>query len=471
MFHLFPRKDPEVATFACGAPLNALCLAPKPPQEHRLIRSLIRRLRGVGLGHYVGSLGVRALEVLGKFGLYVVAARVLGGYDAGLLFFCLTWVNLASAAARMGLERTMTRHIAAELAIGAGSKARWTLLTGMEWTAIGSLGWAAVTGALAGPVAVHVFGQPDLAWPLAVSAIALIPQTLAISLGYALTGVKRGALGQLVSSALPPVLVLVAMLLGGVHRLDHVLLAYAGAFGITAISAVVVLWHDWQRMTDHPPPAGLQAPPLPSLRRTALPFLAVELVQAAMISLPLLLLGAFADPVQVGAFSVASRMSTLVWMVIISIGAIAAPRLAEHYRRQEWTQLAAVNRLGRRMALMCSLPPVIAMLVVPDTLLSLVGPHFDVGARSLVVLALGQLVNAALPLQDVMLGMTGHGRTLRLLSFGQLGVGIVLGIALIPAFGSRGAAITTSACVVLGAVGTTIAARRLVRPAHAFAQA
>jgi O-antigen/teichoic acid export membrane protein len=425
--------------------------------------TFVAGLRGKRLGDYVAALAVRGLEVLGKFGLYLFAARRLGGHDSGLLFFCLTWVNLASAAARMGMERTLTRHIAAEIAVGRGRAAREALFAGLEWCAIGAIGWAAATAMLAQPVADHVFGQPELGWPLAISAILLIPQSLVVALGFALTGVKRGALGQLVYSSLPPVLAL-GLILAGVRRLDHVILGYAAAYAVTGLFAIEALMRDWRKLSDDDAmvPPGPPPPPLPNLWRTALPFLTVELVSVAMTSLPLLLLGAFAEPEEVGAFSVASRLSSLVWMIIVSIGGIAAPRFAEHYRRGEFDRLAAVNRLTRRLTSLVCLPPVLAMLAAPSFLLSLIGPSFQAGAAALVVMSVGQLINCLLPAQDVMLGMTGHGRTLRKISMAQLAVGVAVGVAVIPRLGGLGAGITTAMCMVLGAVASTLAARALV---------
>ena len=64
-------------------------------------------------GSYLAGLSVRALEVVGKLALYMLAARALGAAEAGLFFICITWSGLASTAARMGFERAMTRHIAA----------------------------------------------------------------------------------------------------------------------------------------------------------------------------------------------------------------------------------------------------------------------------------------------------------------------------------------------------------------------
>jgi O-antigen/teichoic acid export membrane protein len=416
------------------------------------------------LVEYAGGLFVRGLEVLGKFGLYFFAARRLGGHDSGLLFFCLTWVNLASAAARLGLERTLTRLLAAEIGVGHGRAARATLLVGLKWCTISGLAWSLLTAVLAGVAAVHLFGQPELGSPLRVSALLLIPQTLAITVGYALMGVKRSALGQLVANALPPVLVLVA-LLAGVRDLNQILIAYALANAAAALVGLGVLMHDRLKFEDNAARAVLSdGPPvaLPGIWQTALPLLTVELVSVAMISLPLLLLAAYAEPEEVGAFSVASRLSSLVWMIIVSIGTIAAPRIAEHYRRREYAELASLNRLSRLVATVCCLPPVIAMLTMPTLLLSLIGPGFSLGRMALIAMSIGQLINCLLPFQEVTLSMTGHGHALRLISVGQLILGAVAGIVLIPMLGSTGAGITTALCISAGAVVCMLTARRLV---------
>jgi hypothetical protein len=60
------------------------------------------------------------------------------------------------------------------------------------------------------------------------------------------------------------------------------------------------------------------------------------------------------------------------------------------------------------------------------------------------------------------LGMTGHGKTLRMISMLQLALGIVVGAVCIPLLGSEGAAITTAVCMAFGALAATICARFLV---------
>ncbi|KAA0680660.1 lipopolysaccharide biosynthesis protein [Roseomonas genomospecies 6] len=407
------------------------------------------------LGRYAAGLGLRGVEVAGKLGLYIIAARSLGVHDAGLFFLCLTWIGLASTFARLGLERAVTRHVAAELAVGQGRAAGRALRTGLIWTGLAAAAIALLTAAMAGPVSQLLFGAPDLETPLRLSALALVPQTLTITIGSALAGLKRGVAAQFVQNALWPVLTLAA-LLAGVGDLDALVLALSGALALSALAGMVLLARDRHRFADRPTPAEEHAETLPALWHTARPLFVVELVQVSLASLPVLALGMFVDAASVGAFSVANRISMLVWVVIISIGTFAAPNYAELHRRGEMARLKAMNRGVMLSVAALGLPLVTVMMAVPDRLLGLVGEGFGSGATALCILAAGQMVNCLLACQDIRLAMTGRGDVLRRLNLLQLATCAALGAILIPAFGMTGAAFVTAVAVAQGAIGTSL---------------
>ena len=276
------------------------------------------------------------MEAAGKFGLYMLAARVMGGTESGLFFLCLTWVNLCTTLARMGLERAMSRHIAAELAIGKGTAARRVLVGGLGWTLLASTAAGVVTFALSTPVAVLVFGQPELAHPLAIAALILPPQTMAFAIGFALIGLNRGVAGQMVQSALPPVLSLIA-LVAGLNHIDLVLTVYAGSYTVCCVLGLGFIAWDWRHvMVDRFVAAAATAEPLPTLWVTARPFLVIEMVQVSLLSAPVLMLGVVGDPASVSAFSIVSRLTMLINTILISVAMIAAPAFASHHRRQEY---------------------------------------------------------------------------------------------------------------------------------------
>ncbi|HET6308118.1 MAG TPA: lipopolysaccharide biosynthesis protein [Rhodopila sp.] len=425
-------------------------------------RRLVNNFRDGRIWHFAGALAARAMEAAGKFGLYMLAARLMGGTESGFFFLCLTWTNLCTTLARMGLERAMSRHIAAELAIGNGTAARRVLMEGLGWTALASSAAAILTFVLSRPIAVLLFGQPALAHPLAIAAFILPPQTMAFAIGFALIGLNRGIAGQMVQSALPPVLSLVA-LLAGLNQIDRVLEVYAGSYTICCIPGLALIARDWRHvMVERFSAAAGAAERLPTLWVTARPFLVIEMVQVSLLSAPVLLLGVVGTPVAVSAFSIISRLTNLINTILLSVTMIAAPAFAAHHRRQEYAALRAVERHARMVSLAICLPVIGGLLVFAHPLLSLMHSDMSGAASALFVLMAGQFVNTLLPTQDMVLSMTGHGDVLRRLNLQQLFACLALCAALIPPFGMMGAAIASSVCLIQGRVSFALAVRRVL---------
>lgn len=428
------------------------------------VRALIPHQINLGrLIHFGGALASRGMEAGGKFGLYMLAAHMMGATNSGLFFLCLTWVNLCSTAARMGLERAMSRHLAAELAIGHGQAARKALVTGVGWITTASAAAALGTALIAEPLSVHVFRLPELSHPLAVAALILVPQTVAFAVGFALIGLHRPVMGQMVQSALPPVLSLLA-LLAGLTDLTTVLTVYAGSYALCCALGLAVIAWDWRhamvdRVVDAP---DTVIEPLPSIWVTARPFLVIELVQVTLLSVPVLMLGMFADPAAVSAFSIVSRITMLINTMLVSIAMIAAPGFASYHRRGEFMALRHLERQTRMVAMVLCLPVILGMVVFVHPLLGLMASDLPGAAAALYVLSVAQVVNVALPTQDMMLSMTGHGGLLRRLNLQQLVVCLVLSAALIPWFAMMGAAIVSTFCLIQGRVSFALAVRRVL---------
>lgn len=411
-------------------------------------------------GVYAGALMVRGTELVGKLGLYMLAARFLGAHEAGLFFLCITWVGLAATAARAGFEKATVRHIAGELALGRHLAARAAMRTGALWVCLGGLLATLVTLGVATPAATYIFSDPSLARPLVIAAMAILPQALCFFVAHALFGFDRGVAGQFVQNASWPIFILGAML-AGVRSLDGILYALAAANLASLLIGVGLLARSRPTATIVGE-AAAGASPLPRLWHTALPLGVVEIVQVSLTAIPVMLLAVFATPSVVGAFSVANRLSQLIWVVIIAIGSIAAPRFAALHRKQDWAGLRAQNRRARRLVALTGLPPIALMMLFAGPLLGLIGPGYEIAAAALAIMCVGQLVNCLLPCQDIMLAMTGQGDVLRWLNFGQLATCAVAGALLVPAFGMNGAAVLSALVIAQGAIGTTLMVRRRV---------
>jgi len=407
--------------------------------------------------HSIAGLSVRGFEVAAKLALYMLAARILGNVESGFLFLAMTWGHWAATAARLGIDRALTRLVAAELAHEQGANARGAILKGAAITiatgsCLGLLTWAAAPG-----VAFFVFRDPAAADALRASAAVIPGMAIAFTLTAVLTGLHRTVLAQTLQNALWPVAML-AGLAFGLRSAAELILVLAASMGIAILVAAAWIARDHAKLRRNQPTEADVAP-LPSMAATALPLFVVELVQVTIATLPVLVLGAFGDPEAVSVFSIAQRASMVVWVVLISLGSLAAPRFAGLHRQAQWPALRSLNRqmqlAGAALGgLLC-----LVLAAGAEPLLAFMGPGFAIGALTLVVMAAGQFVNALYATQDVLLAMTGNGAALRVLNLLQLGTILVLSPLLVWQFGALGAAIATAMATAQGGFGTAMIAR------------
>lgn len=402
-------------------------------------------------------------EVAAKLALYMLAARLLSEEECGVLFLCLTWVLLAGTFSRAGMERALSRLIPAELALHQGASARRALIrAGMIVMALGLL--VGLITVLAAPFAAeHLFHAPAALPALRACGVVIPVLTQGVNLGFVLVGFQRPVLSQVLQNLLWPVFMLAGVLLG-LNDAASIMMLMAAAYLVAIfVSLIAILGHRKELLRDEPLPHDAQK--LSGLWKTALPLYVVELVQVSIPTLPVLLLGVFADPAAVSSFSIALRASMLVLVVLLSLSMVASPRFAALHRQSDWTQLASVNR--RTQALGAFLGGTVCLVLAAGApiLLALIGRNFLGGTPALLVLLIGQGVNALYAGQDGLLAMTGQGHALRALNLAQVVVMIVLSFTLIPYFGAVGAAIVTAIVTAQGAIGTAMAVKTYYPPA------
>lgn len=402
------------------------------------------------------SLGSRGLEAAAKFALYALVARALGGHDAGRFFLALGVIQIVSTVARLGLEKPITRHVAAELAVGDVAAARRAALTACGAILAASVAAGLLLAGAAPIIAEHWTGQADMAVPLMLAALIIPVQNLAFAVAYVLIGLERGAAGLMVMNALPPVLSLIALVLGA-DRLGPLLIAYAGSFGLCALAGLVLVFATrWSQR--HPQVAP--GPAIGGLWSGARRLMVVDVCQAALITLPVLILGAFASPDAVSTFSLCNRLAMLVTIVVLSLGAMSAPHFARHHRLEDWTALRAAVVENRRMTLMLCLPLLAALALGSVPLLGLLSVPVAQGAPVLLILLTGQLAYCLYPSRDLLLAMAGEERILRRTSLWQLALCVVACLALTPLYGAIGAAMASATIWIGGALAVAAAARR-----------
>jgi O-antigen/teichoic acid export membrane protein len=398
------------------------------------------------------SIGVRLLDLPSRYGFHLLIAAKLGVVAAGSFYIVFSIMTVLAGFGRLGIDRALTRQVAAARGVGRTGAVGRILRKGFLQVACASTLVSALLAALAHPLADLVLHKPELGHPLMLGALALVPQNLGAAAAGGLAGLQRIGFSQMIYSWLWPALFCVAALTRPL-AVDTALVLIAASFAIAAVTGIALLLALRESGGED---SGEAVP----LFRPGLSLFTLELSQLCIAGAPAIILGMVTSTDKVGLFALSWRIALLVNVLVSGIASMAAPRFAELHARGESEGLSAAISHAVGLGLGLSVVPVLAMLLAPSFLLGLVGNGFAQGAATLRILALGQFAAACFTALPELLGMTDHLSDLRRIN--ALSVLTLLGgcALLSPILSNDGAALATSAAILVNGAGSARAARR-----------
>jgi O-antigen/teichoic acid export membrane protein len=189
-------------------------------------------------------------------------------------------------------------------------------------------------------------------------------------------------------------------------------------------------------------------------------FLAV--LQILNAKLDILMLGSMVGTRETGIYSVATRGAGLITYVLVAVNAALGPAIASLNVSQDRQRLQSMITKSSRIVLLISLPACVGLIVFGGFFLRIFGQDFVSGRTALSILCLGQLFSAAMGSVNLLLIMTGHERDALVTLGGSTILNAALNLLLIPRWGIEGAAIASTAGVIMrNAVAALFAYRRL----------
>ncbi len=396
--------------------------------------------REIVLGSAIG-LGVKMLSAVSLFVMNMIVARELGAAEAGLFFLGFTLITVVAVIGRLGLDQAVVRFVAASRATNSIGALHSVYRKSVVWVAVSSTGLALLGWINAGWLVRNVFDQPGFEPVLRTFVIAIPLVALYTMQAQALQGLKQIAKSTLTLNVLVPVTLLILMLTAPVESAD----AVVNYFNIACLVALGVGLLFWVRSA----PKADKADSFPStqLRRTCTPLWLVAILMQVVQWAPQLMLGAWASAENVAFLAVAQRTAMLTSFVLFAVNAIAAPKFAAMQAKGDSKGLQRMAIWSVRLMLLAAIPALMLMLLAPEWLMSFFGEEFKAASTALMILALGQFVNIATGSVGYLLSMTGHERELCNNAIVSAVVGLVLGTALIPAYGLSGASIATAVAV------------------------
>jgi O-antigen/teichoic acid export membrane protein len=417
---------------------------PIPTQE--TMETETRLMALFGIGARVANAGIVFLT-------QILFARMLGAAEFGIYAAATTAMLLAAGFATLGLTAMPQRFWPAYAAVGDLARQRG-LMRFASW------------GPFVGGTAVAIIGSAIayLASPLLSPAVSIaiclamltLPAMAAMDVieGFALLkSWKRLAYGLMfiVRPLLIPSVFLGAWMMGVRADAALAVIAVAAATWVAAFLLVILVRRKIRTSLPGGPVVGDHRIWL----RAGLPVMLIDGAFLLMTSTDIILLAVFADDATVGTYSAAARLVGLVAFVHQGLTWASGHHFSALHVAGDSAGLAGYATRMTRWTFLPSLAAAIVMAAAAPLLLMLFGKGFEDGASITAILLIGLLMRAAVGPAEQLLVMTDNQLACAYAYAWAFVVNAALSLALIPAYGALGAAVSTS--IAYGAASLIIA--------------
>ncbi|MCX8078630.1 MAG: flippase [Geminocystis sp.] len=190
-------------------------------------------------------------------------------------------------------------------------------------------------------------------------------------------------------------------------------------------------------------------PSMTSLLSVSLPMFITNSMNHINNQAGVLLLGVLSSEREIAYYAVAAKLASLTNFTLMAINSMVAPKFSELYHTGRIDQLQEVVRKSTKLTFWSSAPVLLGLLLFGRLLLeSTYGREFLSSYVPLVILVVGQFVNAMSGAVTLFLNMTGNERLSTTIVFFSCVINLGMSYLLIPPCGIVGAAMASSFSVI-----------------------
>jgi O-antigen/teichoic acid export membrane protein len=297
-----------------------------------------------------------------------------------------------------------------------------------------------------------IFGNERLTLPFKIVAHIIPFATWYEINAEAYRGMKK-MVGYSILQRGTVVLIAVATLLylrySGVETDESPLIAFVSAVVVLSLIAAFTTPRAISNLVPKKTISDSQEISLRPLLKVAFPMLISTSMFMIMNWTDTLMIGYYLDEAEVGIYRLAFKVATLITFAQFAINSIAAPMFSSFKAQDDLAGLIKMTRNIGYMNLAISTPIFIAILIFPSFVLDFFGEEFTAGVYPLIILAIGQIINALCGPVMYLLNMTGKEKQARNIIIVASVINVALNLYFIPLYGLMGAAIATGVSTVV----------------------
>jgi O-antigen/teichoic acid export membrane protein len=423
----------------------------RPSKLIRKVKGTLSRPDSLGAAlvkGVAGTAGIKGGHAVITFFTSIVLAKSLGPAGYGTFSFVIALAQMLAVPSELGIPNLAVREIAV-----ANVRKNWGRMRGFIRWAQGRIGLISLAFALGGGIVLLAVG--DRLDPVKRSCmwlgILLIPLVSLNALRSSmLRGLRKVLLGQLPDQIVRPLVLLVLLLtlpLAG-FAMDSPFAALAAHICAVAVAFLV----GFVLFFRNRPPELANAPVQidgHAWFRSSIPFGLTAMMQLINGRTDILMLGVFREDAEVGIYRVAAQIAALVVFGLQIVNSIQGPHIAHLFAQGDMQRLQKMITRSSQVVLAIAVPAVLAIaLLGPWVIQLLYGAEYSAAYVPLVIICVGQLVNAAIGSVGSLLNMTGHERDTTRSIFIGASVNIALNLVLTPIWGTIGAAVSTTVTLI-----------------------
>lgn len=398
--------------------------------------SIRKRLISGGVWAFFGI----AIIAISALAINVLLARILSPKEFGDYYILFSLVSVAVVTAQIGLNHTVVRLVAGYIGHGKLPEAAIVVRKIFLYGILGSIIVAAIITTWLGDwIADDVFNSRPMKNSISFAAILIIVLTIQKLLSETYRGyhdIRMSMIsGGLITGVLTVIILTIVWIVDGNTTLKHVVvyLLYAATINIF-ITGIILLrkiipqlkkdivvkeniisitWYNW----------------------------ITSIVLLILVQTDLWILGIFRTQEEVAIYGSAMKLVLLVGIVFQIVNLVVPPLIAELFKKGRMNELERTLRSTASMAGIPSFIILVVFILFGDTLLgALYGQYYKVGFTILVILSIGHAVNVWFGSCGFTLIMTGHQRTMMLITVCSGTITVILGISLVSIYGGEGLA-------------------------------
>ena len=431
-------------------------------QQNAMMKELVRG----GVGVFILKLSNLLFGTL----LAIVLARFLGPEGYGVYIYVFTLVSILAVPTLFGLPRLIVRETAK-----AEANEKWEIMVGVwRWAFMVAVMLSVIVNLF---VFVFFYLISDTLSSLQIATflwgMILMPLIVLGSLsGSALEGLRRVVLGRLSETVLRPacfiVLIFLLTIFSDVERINAatVMSLHVFAAGITFMVSIIF----FLRRIPYPP--DVKVKPIYMIKEWSVAVLPFAL-SSGMVHLTrytdIVILGMFTTSKDVGIYRVAIQGGTLILFGLQIVTMLVSPYFVRMFTHQNYRQLRKLLILTVQISAGIAFVILLFFIFCGEKIIFIFfGNNYLEAYLPLVIISIGQFVNAVVGPVNILLLMTGFEQdTLRSLIITAF-MNVLLNFLLIPLMGIQGAALATTLALI--AWGVSIFTYGKIRFARIFSR-